>query len=258
LRYGDGLFETIKYKNGQWILVQDHLARLWNGMQLLQFDIPAFFNPEMLVMQAEKLIQKNHLTSARIRINVFKGEGGLYDARHHRPNYTIETWSLPHSSGELNENGLCCCIYEEALKSQDRFSNSKLNNFLPYTQGALFAKQKKCNDAIILNHQKNICDSTIANIFIIKEKNIYTPPLSEGCIAGVTRHFILSELKKNNYSIMEKPISVAELFDADEVFFTNAIYTMRWVRSIEDKIYSNEETRKIYAQLRKTNSTIFC
>jgi branched-chain amino acid aminotransferase len=124
--------------------------------------------------------------------------------------------------------------------------------------GALFAKKQKCNDTIILNQAQNICDTTIANIFLIKDDNIYTPPLSDGCVAGVMRSFVISELKKLNYSISEKTISKQELLDADEVFLTNSIYNIRWVSQIEQKTYSNNNTLAIYNLLHDINKEIFC
>jgi branched-chain amino acid aminotransferase len=73
-------------------------------------------------------------------------------------------------STDLNENGLQCILFKDALKSVDAYSNLKHNNYLPYLMGALQAKKMKCNDAIIFNANLNICDSTIANVFLIKEK----------------------------------------------------------------------------------------
>ena len=257
LRFGDGLFETLKYKNGKLILVDEHLARLWHGMRLLQFELPKLFSPDILESQILQLIQKNNHQSARIRITVFRGNGGLYDPHHHAPQYIIQTWQLPETNGLLNENGLQCCIYRDALKVVDCFSNSKHNNYLPYFMGALYAKKEKCNDAIILNQHNNICDSTIANVFFIKDGIIYTPALTEGCVAGVTRATVINELK-NNYSIVETTITEAILMEADEVFLTNSIYNIRWIAAIENKNYHNNLTREIYNHLLQTNGIVFC
>src|ERR1700743_2434155 len=80
LRYGDGLFETIKMTNGKLLFEDDHFARLWKGLTILQFDLPKHFSPENLQEQIVALAKKNeHTTSARIRLNVFRGDGGLYD-----------------------------------------------------------------------------------------------------------------------------------------------------------------------------------
>jgi len=253
LRYGDGLFETMKLKNSQLIFANEHFARLWKGMAVLQFVVPKHFTPEKLEEDILQLAIKNkHEKNARIRLTVFRGSGGLYDPADHSPNYIIETWPLPESNHELNSNGLDIGIYPAVKKSCDILSNLKTNNFLPYVMAALEAKKQKWNDAIILNSNGRICDSSIANIFLIKDSTIYTPALSEGCVAGVVRKYIITQLPSMGYSCIEKEITIEELLNADEVFLTNSIYNIRWVKNIADKAFGNLLTQKIYTGLHPT------
>ena len=254
LRYGDGLFETIKMKNGELQMEDEHFARLWKGMNVLQFDLPKHFTADKLSKEITTLALKNkHVGNARIRLNVFRGDGGLYDATNHLPNYIIQTWLLPGNNGDWNSNGLVLGMYEEAKKSCDILSNIKHNNYLPYILGALKAKKEKWNDAVILNTQNNICDTTIANIFLIKGENVYTPALKEGCVAGIMRKKIIQELIAGDWQIIEKEITQQELYEADEVFLSNSIYNIRWVQRAGDKMYLNEQTQKIYSQIFSTN-----
>lgn len=248
LRYGDGLFETIKIKNGKIELADEHFARLWKGMQVLQFDVPKHFSPEKLEEQIIALAEKNtHQSGARVRLSIIRGDGGLFDAKNLTPYFIIQTWPLPEGNGEWNSNGLVAGIYSEVKKSCDILGNLKHNNYLPYVLAALQAKKEKWNDAILLNAAGNICDSTIANIFLVKNEIIYTPALSEGCVAGVMRQTLLQFLKANNYQMEERAVTQVELFAADEVFFTNSMYNIRWVQSIADVDYANNFTQKIYA-----------
>lgn len=254
LRYGDGLFETIKYDNGQLLLADEHFARLWNGMQVLQLQVPKHFTPEKLEEEIVTLAKKNgHDKKARIRITVYRGDGGLYDAANHFPNYIIEAGELPESD-TLNSNGLALGIYTDVKKGIDILSNLKHNNYLPYVMAALHAKENKWNDAIVLNTERRICDTTIANIFIIKDEVIYTPALTEGCVAGVMRNHLIRQLPALNFKVIEKQISIEELMDADEVFLSNSIYTIRWVQSIADKTYGNSLTQKIRSAITSTIS----
>ena len=119
---------------------------------------------------------------------------------------------------------------------------------------ALESKKQKWNDAILLNTWDRICDTTIANIFLIKDQLIYTPSLKEGCIACFMRKNIINLLAAQNKKPIEGEISVADLLNADEVFLTNSIYNLRWVQSIEDKKYTHIQTQKIYASFLQTNS----
>ena len=247
LRYGDGLFETIKMTKGQLIQEDEHFARLWNGMKVLQFDIPKQFTPDKLHAEIAQLVKKNrHENAARVRLNVFRGNGGLYDAKNYFPNYIIQSWALPEGNGEWNSNGLIAGVYEDVKKSCDILSNLKHNNYLPYILAALKAKKEKWNDAILLNTYGRICDTTIANIFLIQDGVINTPALSEGCVAGVMRKKIIQELIKFQFKLTEKEISRDDLLNADEIFFTNSIYNLRWVQRIGNKEFSNAISRKIY------------
>jgi len=254
LRFGDGLFETIKCNKGQPELGDEHFARLWKGLQVLQFNIPKHFSPDTLEEDIRKLLKKNdHLGVARVRVTVFRGDGGLYDAASHIPNYLVQSWALPEDTGNWNSNGLVLGFYTDVKKSCDILSNLKHNNFLPYVMAALEAKKQKWNDAIVLNTNDRLCDTTIANIFFIKDEIIYTPALREGCIAGVMRKNIIDKLN-SKYRLVEGEFDIDDLLAADEVFLSNSIYNIRWVQSIGEKKYGNTLSQKIYAAVFPTNS----
>lgn len=257
LRYGDGIFETIKCKNGHLILSNEHFARLWRGMQLLQFEIPKHLNPEKLETEILALTAKNKLSAARVRLTIIRGDGGIYDAKNHLPHYIIEAIALPEDNGPLNSNGLQLCFYKAAKKSIDAFSNCKTNNYLPYFMGALYAKENQCNDAIILNNEGNVCDSTIANIFYIKDNVLYTPALTQGCVAGVMRKFLIDTIRTLGFTVNECIVTKRELLEADEVFLSNSIYNIRWVGGLENKTYTNKIVWSIVEELVRKEMFVF-
>ena len=248
-KFGDGLFETMKSINGHIHFIDEHFARLWQGLQVLQFKIPRHITPDLLQAEILALLKKNgHNKIARIRLTMFRAEGGLYDVINHTPHYLIQTWGLPDETGTWNSNGLVLGIYPDVKKNCDILSNLKNNNFLPYAMAALQAKKQKWNDAVLLNTAGRICDTTIANIFLIKDEVIFTPALQEGCVAGVMRKNMIKLLTTGNYKIIEGKLSIDDLMYADEVFLTNSVYNLRWVQSIGDKKYTNIQTQKIYTE----------
>jgi branched-chain amino acid aminotransferase len=254
LRYGDGLFETIKSIKGRLQFIDEHFARLWKGLQVLQFSIPKHFTPDYLHDEICALLKKNgHDKVARIRLTVFRGDGGLYDEIDHKPNYLLQSWALADDAGKWNSNGLVLGIYNDIKKSCDLISNLKHNNFLPYSMAAIHAKKQKWNDAVLQNTEGGLCDTTIANIFLIKNEVIYTPALQEGCIAGVIRKNLISYLIAQNYKLVEGRLIANDLLEADEVFLTNSIYNLRWVQSFAGRKYTNIQTQKIYKAVFSTN-----
>lgn len=258
LRYGDGLFETIRFSNNRLHLINEHLHRLWTGMQMLQFDIPRLFTPESLIRDIHSLIAKNQHTRARIRLTLFRGNGGLYDPESHTPQYIIESWELPTYVPPLTQNGLTLCIYRDLRKSTDPINNLKHNNCLPYVLGARYAQTHRCNDALILNTNNHICDSTIANLFLLKNNTVYTPALSEGCVAGVLRQAIIDCLQHTPFAVVEKPISIEEAQSADELFLTNAIRLIRPVKQLEERSFPSTITFTIHDLIRQTKPELFC
>jgi branched-chain amino acid aminotransferase len=182
-------------------------------------------------------------------VTIYRGDGGIYDEQNHFPHLLIQTWTLNPMNNRLNENGLEIDIYAAAVKQADHFSLLKSNNYLGYTMAALWAKEHHLNDAILLNPQGNIADATIANVFIINNGTIITPALSEGPVSGVMRRYMLKQLQERGYEVKEGIVSVDDLANASEVFLTNAIYGMRWVKQCGKNAYSHQLVPHLYKEI---------
>jgi branched-chain amino acid aminotransferase len=233
-------------------LEEFHFERLFAGLLLLKLDTPKLFTKEKLQQEILTLCKKNNCEKlARVRLSVFRGNGGLYD-EDKAAQYTIECWPLNESINKLNENGLVIGLCPDARKGCDKFSNLKSASFLPYSIAAQCAEQNKWNDCLVLNTAGNIADSTIANVFIIKDGMLFTPPLTEGCINGVMRRFLKDKLRDMGYGLREEPLTVQDIEAADEIFLTNAIKGISWVKQCNNKEYTNDKTAEIYNRLFKT------
>ena len=240
-RYGDGCFETMKMVSGKIVLEAFHFERLFTSLQTLQINKPNYFITDVFKEEILDLAKRNHhKKSARIRLTISRGEGGLYENENNKPNYLIQTWDLNTSNNKLNENGLVMNVFSNARKICDDYSHIKNNNFLCYALGALWAKQHKLNDVVLLNPFDKVADSTIANIFIVNNGIIKTPALSEGCIAGVTRKYLLMLMREEGMPVEETSISVEELMSASEIFLTNSIFGIRWVKEMGKSNYKNQ------------------
>ncbi len=240
-RYGDGLFETMKMISGEIPLISYHFERLFASLDILHFTRPAFLTAGFLSQQIQDLAHKNgHSSMSKIRLTIYRGNGGLFDDGDEATNFLIETYSLQDAFVQFNHAGIIADIYPDAFKSCDKFSNIKSNNFLPYVMGALWAKNNQADEACILNAYGRIADATISNIFIISNGIIKTPSLEEGCISGVMRKFLLHTFMKNAIAFDETKISITDMLEADEVFVTNSTYGIRYINKIKDSVYSYE------------------
>lgn len=237
-RYGDGCFETMRVYQGEILLADLHFERLMASLNLLHFDVPSHFTKGYFIRLIKELCNRNnHATLARVRLTLFRSDGGLYDPVNNLPNFIIQTWELQRQILELNENGLVLDIFPDVKKSCDKLSTIKSNNCLPYVMAAMFAKQHRINEAVLLNPYGRVADTTIANIFVVRHQQLITPPLSEGGVCGVMRkHLLKSDLP---FPVIEQPLTVEDLENADEIFLTNAITGIRWVELFRDSSYGN-------------------
>lgn len=257
LKFGDGLFETMRYRNGEIVLWERHMHRFFKGLEQLKFAPHTYFTPQDIREQVESLLQKNGHTDARVRLTAFRGDGGLFDPTSANPSYLIQTWALDAGFGAFNENGLQLCIYRDAKKSCDFLSNIKHNNYLLPVMASFFAKEQKCNDAIIVNQYDRVSETTNTNIFIIKDNSIITPALTEGCVAGTQRSLLLELLPQLGCKIAEGEITIESLLDADEIFITNALRPIRWVAACGDHVFGNQVIKMLVQEMGSKYSRYF-
>jgi len=246
-RYGYGLFETILFKDGRIELKELHWNRLFSGLDTLLFDVPKLMTKEYLEEQIILTVKTNKLEKlCRVRLQVYAHNSALFDAARNNLEFIIECFELTDALININENGLILGIANGLQKSMDSLCNLKTSNSLIYAMAAKQAKANKWDDALIYNTVGNIIESSIANVFWVKEQIIYTPPLASGCVAGTMRSFIITALRSSNIIVKDEDISLDNLLSADEIFLTNAIRRVKWVYSIENKgFYKNNYTHHI-------------
>ena len=247
-RYGDGLFETIKIRDGKILLEQFHFERLLQGLQVLKFETDELFLAEKLKAEIIRLCEKNNcIEECRVRLTISRGSGSLQEFHNH---FNIVIEASPIKNQEQSAS-IAIDIFPDARKSCDIYSNLKTSNFLPYVMAAKFAIENQLDDCLVLNIHGRICDSTISNIFWIKDKEIFTPPLSEGCVAGVMRRWMLEKVQGTRYKVQERVCESADLKNADEIFLTNVIRGIRPVNRFKDQSYRADVTNSLIETTQK-------
>jgi branched-chain amino acid aminotransferase len=240
-RYGDGVFETMKVYRSAILLEQFHFERLFLGLKMVQIE-NSLQASEIVHLILELCKNNNCINLARVRMAVFRNQ-------QNKAEFVIEASSLTEEAIHWNEKGLSIDLYPYARKNTDAFSNLKTANFLPYVLAELFAKERGFDDALVLNAFNFIADSSKANIFLIRKNEVFTPALHQGCVSGIIRRFLLEQLKANDYRIHQEQISEEQLLNADEVFLTNSIFDMRWVKAFRGKSFSSKQTFDIYKKI---------
>jgi aminodeoxychorismate lyase len=216
--YGDGLFETIRITNGQPFLWREHLERLQRGADFLKIPLPFTF--EEIEIAARHLLSQNDVPEGVVRIHLSRGpsERGYTLPENPKPTLVITTQKSIHTE----HPGLRLITSTIRVLADDPLSQFKTANRLPNILGRQQADAAGADEALILNNQNQIAEASAANIFIIRGKEIVTPPLSSGALAGTTRAFILQIAPEHNLAPIESPLTIADLKSADSVFLTSA------------------------------------
>ncbi|HEX8461509.1 MAG TPA: aminotransferase class IV [Segetibacter sp.] len=246
-RYGDGCFETMKVVNGNLLLASFHFKRLFNSLNVLKFIVPAQITPAVLEEQVLQLVLKNGQQQfSRVRFVAFRGSGGLYENDGNAIHYIIQSFTGNPSTNIYNKEGLSLEFYKEFKKATDTFSALKTNNFLGYSMGAIWAKENGLDDCIISNAFNRIADATIANIFIVSDGIIKTPGITEGCVNGVMRRYLLNCFSTESIPFAEQQLTSEDILSASEIFLTNANYGIRWVKRVGPVEYLNSVSAQLY------------
>ena len=247
-KYGDGIFETIKVVHKKVIFWEDHYFRLMASMRMLRMKIPMEFTLEFLEKEILKTVAVlEEGASFRVRLNVFRKDGGLYTPKTNAINYLIEASESNYKTKETYEID----IFKDFYNYSGLLSTIKTNNRMLNTLASIYANENDLDNCILVNERKGVVEVSNANIFIVKNNIVKTPALTEGCIKGVVRSKVIDILIKNkDFTIEETVISPFEIQKADEVFITNAIMGIQAVTKYKKKSFNTDLAGKLHASLK--------
>ncbi|MCB0503308.1 MAG: aminotransferase class IV [Bacteroidetes bacterium] len=244
-RFSPGFFETMKVYHGQILFWEDHFERMKLGAKFWKVKLPG---KKKLTHQLQKLIVKNGQKNARLRIQ--------FNASLNNSNldYLATTVPLDESDEFIwIEKGWKLGLYKDHYKAIEK-NGFKANNRNIYLLAKKWAHQKGFDDALVMNTAKRVTDSTACSLFWVKKGKIYTTPVSEGGIDGTFSKFLKSQQKPWKIKISEKICTVHTLMDADEIFLTNVIRGIRWIKTFRGRNYENTISRQLFNQLKNWES----
>ena len=247
-KYGDAIFETVKVLNKKVVFWEDHYFRLMASMRMLRMKIPIEFTLEFLEQEILKTVAaQQEANEYRIRLNIFRKDGGLYTPKTNKIDFTIEVKESTYQTKDFYSLD----VYKDFYNYSGLLSTIKTNNRMVNTLASIFADENDLDNCILLNEKKGVVEVTNGNIFVVKGKVVKTPALTEGCIKGITRLKVLEILFKNKeLTVEETSISPFEIQKADEVFITNAIIGVQPVTNYKKKKFTTEIGKKIASNLR--------
>ncbi len=231
--YGDSLFETMILKNGQIRFFDDHWSRLITGMNVLGMQSDEKFSQNNIKELILLLAANNGLSgNARIKMQVWRKPGGLYTPENDQIDFII--WALPNQSPGFSIKKKAN-FYTDIKLSYSIVSPLKTSNALPYVMAAKFRTSQQLDEVVLLNQQDEIAELGVGNVFLLKGEQLFTPPLESGCIDGIMRKQIIRRRIHDGLEVIEKPITLQALKDADYVIGTNVtgLYLIEQIKDIK-------------------------
>lgn len=212
--FGDGIFETCLIENGVIYNFNAHKNRIKAGLDALKFNIEI----DDLESQSYKLIKKNQVKNAILRISISRGIGsvGYLPTYKSKPLIIIQTLARRKIKTKKIILGIGST---KKPPSNSLPINCKSMQSLPYTLNKIEAQENGWFDAIMLSQENYISETSSANIFWVKDGKIYTPSKNCDIVLGTIRDKILKEFRVN-----EVTAEITTLQNADEIFLTNVSY----------------------------------
>ncbi len=250
--YGDALFETIKVIKGKILFFEDHYFRLMASMRIMRMEIPMNFTLEFIESEITRLIEAKKMMSSSVRVKfmVNRKQGGLYAPNTNDIDYLIFAKTLNTNFYTEQTTPYTVDLFKDFYTAPGLLSTLKNNNRLINVIGSIYARENNLDNCLLLNTNKNVVETLNGNIFLVKDNNIKTPPLVDGCIKGVMRTQIIKIINSNSkFTLQEASISPFELQKADELFFTNVIIGLQSITTYRKKIFSTQVAQNLIQQL---------
>ncbi len=223
--YGDAVFETFKFAKNKILFLEDHYFRLMASMRIVRMEIPMQFTMEYLEDQLLNLVHANEVNdAARLRLTVYRNEGGLYLPTTKSISFVIQISPLQNQSYSINKNPYEVDLFKDFVVTKQLLSTIKTTNKMINVVGSIYAEENSMQNCLLLNNEKNVVEALNGNLFMLLKSKLITPPISDGCLNGIMRKQVLEIAKKNeNIEVIEESISPFDLQKADELFITNVI-----------------------------------
>ena len=236
---GWGVFSTLRVVDGVPFAFERHWARMTRDAAALHVELPA--DREAVRRKLSELIDANGALEATLRLVVVRNHGGPWEGPSSgRPSDLIALTADSKRWG----SAVKLAYVPQARHAANAFAGAKVLSWAMNLTWLESVQAQGFDEAILLNERGEVAECTSANIFVARGSEVGTPPLSAGCLPGITREVLLGEIRAPGIRIAERTILPAELESADEVFITSTTRNLLPVVQVgERKVGRNDQAR---------------
>ena len=219
---GDGAFETLKTSGGQAFAVTRHLRRLTHSLEALAIDVPDL--KELRRAIAETVDAGGHRES-RIRVTVTAGSGSLGSGMPGGiPSVVVAVTELAPKVQPI------AITVPWTRNERGATAGLKTTSYAENVRALRIAHEAGATEALMANTRDELCEGTGTNVFIVRHGQVFTPPLSSGCLAGVSRELLIEAV-----DVTEQVMPFDVLTTADEIFLTSTTRDVQGLTRIDDR-----------------------
>jgi branched-subunit amino acid aminotransferase/4-amino-4-deoxychorismate lyase len=236
LSYGDGFFETLIFAEGRLRYAADHLARMQQAAAALQLALPAVLTTiEALEATLGQLAQANDLPAVRLRLQLWRGGGGLY-----LPETAAVDWLATAAPFVPNDTPIGRADFAlETPAVYSPLSFCKGPQAWLYVRAAQERQRRGLDEIILCDAAGHVAEAGAAAIFWAREGVLFTPSLATGCVAGVRRAVVLRAARAAGVECREGLFGREEMLAAEAVFTAN-VAAIRTVEQLQDRVFASK------------------
>jgi len=258
LHYSTAVFEGIRCyntPNGSAIFrLTEHVDRLFNSAKL--YGMKMRYTKKQITDAIIRTVKASGLKDCYIRPIAYYGYGtmGLTPTLN-KVDVSISCWEWKMGESKAGKFSGAKCKISKWVRIDSRSQPMQAKSAANYSNAALArveALKSGYDEAIMLNSSGKVAEGSAENIFIIKSGIIKTPPLNADILNGITRDSVIRLIKANGIKLVEKNVTVKELFKADEVFMTGTAAEVKSVSKINKTLIGNGKMGKITKTLQKS------
>ena len=240
VKHCPGFYESIKVSDNKMFLTDYHYDRMMEGARYWNVSLPS---KAVLFNNLQELIDTVPYHSGKLRLQF------CVDVQHDTLDH-IAYLEEGNKGFTWQDQGWITAVFKDHFKPLIPKANLKSNSRDVFLLAHQWMRHNELDEAIILNEQGKIVESTICNIWWVEDDVIYTPPLDAGCVQGVMRRFLLERLADWNFQVGEENAYPSRLEQASEIFLTNAIRGIRWVSGLDSVPKDHHLSYKVFEQLK--------
>jgi branched-chain amino acid aminotransferase len=252
LLYGDGVFEGLRSYNGKVFRLREHLDRLWKSAKAIWLEIP--MTVDALAKAVDDTLAVNGIKDGYIRLVVTRGSGalGLDPNRTSDPQIIIITDHIALYPQEFYEKGLSI-ITASTVRNHPAALSPRIKslNYLNNIMAKIEGMQAGCVEALMLNHKGEVAECTGDNIFLVRNQQLWTPPLDAGILEGITRDAIIELARESGITVNETALTRHDVFIADEVFLTGSAAEVIPVVKVDSRVIGDGKPGPMTLELTK-------